>query len=161
HHVYLRSVSPGYWNVMRIPLRAGRFFTTEDRKTTQRVVVINEQLRKDIFGSRDPIGQRLTFDFQERQERENYQAIIVGVTGDVPHTSLAAPPFREAYLPTAQSPLFNYDLVVRTTITSLSIAGDLKKAIWSLDPDESLGPMRTLHEVLNLDLAQPKFRSYV
>src|SRR5262249_22242756 len=65
HHVYLRSVSPGYWNVMRIPLRAGRFFTTEDRKTTQRVVVINEQLRKDIFGSRDPIGQRLTFDFQE------------------------------------------------------------------------------------------------
>jgi putative ABC transport system permease protein len=133
----------------------------DDRRTTQRVVVINEQFRKDVFGDRDPIGQRLTFDFQERLETEYYRAIVVGVTGDVRHTSLAAPPFREAYLPLDQSPLFNYDLVVRTTIGPKSIAGDLKKAIWSLDRDESVGTMRTLDEVLDLDLAQPKFRAYV
>jgi len=161
HHVYLRSVSPGYWNVMRIPLRAGRFLSTDDRKTTQRVVVINEQLRKDIFGDRDPIGQRLTFDFQERQETENYQAIVAGVTGDVRHTSLASPPFREAYLPIDQSTLFNYDLVVRTSIDPKSIGGDLKKAIWSLDREESVGALRTLGEVLDGDLAQPKFRGYL
>jgi len=86
HHVYLRSVSPGYWNVMRIPLRSGRFLNPDDRRTGQRVVVINERFRKDVFGERDPIGQKLTFDFQERQETEYYQAIVVGVTGDVaPH----------------------------------------------------------------------------
>jgi putative ABC transport system permease protein len=161
HHVYLRSVSPSYWDVMRIPLRAGRFLSPEDRRTTQRVVVINEQFRRDVFGDRDPIGQRLTFDFQERMETAYYQAIVVGVAGDVRHTSLAAPPFREAYLPLDQSPLFNYDLVVRTAIDPKSIAGDLKKAIWSLDRDESVGVLRTLDEVLDLDLAQPKFRSYV
>src|SRR5207244_7921677 len=66
-----------------------------------------------------------------------------------------------AYLPMDQSPLFNYDLVVRTTISPKSIAGDLKKAIWSLDRDESVGALRTLDEVLDLDLAQPKFRVYV
>ena len=76
----------------------------------------------DVFGDRDPIGQRLTFDFQERMETEYYQAVVVGVTGDVHHTSLAAPPFREAYLPLDQSPLFNYDLVVRTAISPASIA---------------------------------------
>jgi putative ABC transport system permease protein len=161
HHVYLRSVSPGYWSVMRIPLRAGRFLSPGDRKTTQRVVVINEQFRKDVFGDKDPIGQRLTFDFQERMETEYYQAVVVGVTGDIRHTSLAAPPFREAYLPLDQSPLFNYDLVVRTAISPQSVAGDLRKAIWSLDPDESVGTLRTLDEVLDLDLAQPKFRGYV
>jgi putative ABC transport system permease protein len=123
--------------------------------------VINEQFRRDVFRDRDPIGQRLTFDFQERMETEYYQAIVVGVAGDVRHTSLAAPPFREAYLPVDQSPLFNYDLVVRTAITPKSIAGDLKKAIWSLDRDESVGSLRTLDEVLDLDLAQPKFRGYV
>src|SRR5262249_48454151 len=85
HHVSLRSVSPGYWNVMRIPLRAGRFLNTEDRKTTQRVVVINEQLRKEVFGTQDPIGQRLIFDFQERRETEYYTAVVVGVTSDVRH----------------------------------------------------------------------------
>jgi len=161
HHVYLRSVSPAYWNVMRIPLRAGRFLSQDDRRTTQRVVVINEQFRKDVFGDRDPIGQRLTFDFQERMETEYYQAIVVGVSADVRHTTLAAPPFREAYLPVDQSPLFNYDLVVRTATSPRSIAGDLKKAIWSLGRDESVGALRTLEEVLELDLAQPKFRGYV
>jgi putative ABC transport system permease protein len=160
-HVYLRSVSPDYWNVMRIPLRAGRVFNVDDRRTTHRVVVINEQLRRDVFGDRDPIGQRLTFDFQERQETENYQAIVIGVTGDVHHTSLASPAFREAYLPMDQSPLFNYDLVVRTTIGPKSIVGDLKKAIWSLDRDESVGALHTLGEVLDLDLAQPRFRGFV
>jgi ABC-type antimicrobial peptide transport system permease subunit len=60
-----------------------------------------------------------------------------------------------------QSPLFNYDLVVRTTVDPKSIVGDLKKAIWSLDRDESVGALRTLGEVLDLDLAQPRFRGYV
>jgi predicted permease len=161
HHVYLRSVSPNYWNVMRIPLLAGRYLISDDRKTSQRVIVINEALRRDVFGDRDPIGQRLTFDFQERNEKENYQAIVVGVAGDVRHTSLAAAPFREAYIPMDQSPLFNYDIVVRTTINPKSIAGDLRSAIWSLDRDESVGPVRTLEDVVGLDLAQPKFRGYV
>jgi predicted permease len=161
HHVYLRSVSPGYWNVMRIPLLAGRYLSTDDHKTSQRVVVINEELRKDIFGDRDPIGQRLTLDFQERNETENYQAVVVGIAGDVHHTSLAAAPFREAYLPIDQSPLFSYDLVVRTTINPKSIASDLRNAIWSLDRDESVGTLRTLDDVVGLDLAQLKFRGYV
>jgi predicted permease len=161
HHVYLRSVSPGYWNVMRIPLRSGRFLSQDDRRTTQRVVVINEQFRKEVFGNQDPIGQRLTFDFQERMETEYYHAVVVGVTADVRHTSLAAPPFREAYLPLDQSPLFNYDVVVRTGISPRSVSGEIRKAIWSLDPDESVGALRTLDDVLDLDLAQPKFRGYV
>jgi putative ABC transport system permease protein len=161
HHVYLRSVSPGYWNVMQIPLLAGRYLSTDDRRTAQRVVVINDQFRKDVFGNQDPIGQRLTFDFQERNETENYQAVVVGVTHNVHHTSLAAAPFREAYIPMDQSPLFSYDLVVRTTINPKSIASDLQNAIWSLDRDESVGTLCTLDDVVALDLAQPKFRGYV
>jgi len=161
HHVYIRSVSPSYWTVMRIPLYKGRFLSPDDRKATQRVVVINEQFRKDVFGDQEPTGKLLTFDFQERQEKENYQAVVVGVVGDVRHTSLAAPPFREAYLPLDQGPLFNYDMVVRTSTNPKSISGDLKKAIWSLDRDESVGPLRTMEEVVDLGLAQPKFRGYI
>ena len=161
HLVYLRSVSPDYWKVMRIPLRAGRLLSQDDRKSTPRIVVISDQFRKDVFGDQDPIGQRLTFDFQERMDTENYQAVVVGVVGDVRHTSLASPPFREVYLPLDQSPLSNYDLVVRTAASSKSIAGGLREAIWSLDRDESLGALRTVDEVVDLGLTQPKFRGYV
>jgi predicted permease len=161
HLLYLRSVSPNYPNVMRIPMRAGRFLSQDDRNAGPRVVVINEQFRKDLFGDRDPIGQRLTFDFHERQETGNYQAVIVGVVGDIRHTSLASPPFREAYIPLDQSPLSSYDLVVRTKVNPKAIAGGVRQSIWSLDRDESLGSMRTVEEVVDLGLMQPRFRGYV
>jgi MacB-like periplasmic core domain len=148
-----------------VPLRGGRLLNQEDRKSTPRVVVINEQFRKDVFGNQDPIGRKLTFDFQERSGKDNYQAVVVGVVGDIRHTSLASPPFREAYLPLEQSPLFSYDpvvrIVVRTKVDPRSIAGDLKKAIRSLDGDESVGAIRTLDDVVDLGLTQPKFRGYL
>ena len=159
--LYLRSVSPNYMNAMQIPLREGRMFSRDDRRDTPRVVVINEQFQREVFGDRDPVGQKLTFNFQERAEKENYQAVIIGVIGNIRHSSLASPPFREAYLPVAQSPLSNYDLVVRTRIEPKSIGSELRRAIWSIDADQAIGPLRTVEEVVDLGLAQPRFRGIV
>src|SRR5262249_29212077 len=50
---------------------------------------------------------------------------------------------------------------VRTTIGPSSIVGEVSQAIWSLDRDQSLGMMRTLDEIVDLDLAQPRFRGVV
>jgi putative ABC transport system permease protein len=159
--LYLRSVSPNYVNVMQIPLREGRMFSRDDRWDTPRVVVINEQFRQEVFGDRNPVGQRLTFNFQERAEPSNYQAVIIGVIGNVRHSSLASPPFREAYLPVAQSPLSTYDLVVRTNVEPKSVATALRQAVRSIDADQSIGPIRTVEEVVDLGLAQPRFRGIV
>jgi putative ABC transport system permease protein len=159
--LYLRSVSPNYMNAMQIPLREGRMFSRDDRRDTPRVVVINEQFQREVFGDRDPVGQKLTFNFQERAEKENYQAVIIGVIGNIRHSSLASPPFREAYLPVAQSPLSNYDLVVRTRIEPKSIGSELRRAIWSIDADQAIGPLRTVEDVVDLGLAQPRFRGIV
>jgi putative ABC transport system permease protein len=159
--LYLRSVSPNYVNVMQIPLREGRMFSRDDRWDTPRVVVINEQFRQEVFGDGNPVGQRLTFNFQERAEPSNYQAVIIGVIGNVRHSSLASPPFREAYLPVSQSPLSTYDLVVRTNVEPKSIATALRQAVRSIDADQSIGPLRTVEEVVDLGLAQPRFRGIV
>jgi putative ABC transport system permease protein len=159
--LYLRSVSPNYLGAMQIPLREGRMFSSDDRRGTPRVVVINEQFQHDVFGTQNPLGQKLTFNFQERAEKDNYQATIVGVIGNVHHASLATPAFREAYLPVAQSPLANYDLVVRTHVDPNSIATALRQAIWSIDSDQSIGPVRTVEQVVDLGLAQPRFRGLV
>jgi putative ABC transport system permease protein len=161
HLLYLRSVSPGYCDLMNIPLMMGRRFNDSDRKNSPRVVLINEEFQKDAFGDQNSVGQTLTFNFQERLEKQDYQAVIVGVVGSVRHTSLASAPFREAYLPFEQSPLFSYDVVVRTTVEPLSVARSLREAIWSIDPDESIGPIRTVGAVVDLGLTQPRFRSFV
>jgi len=161
HLLYLRSVSPKYWNVMQIPLVLGRFLTAPDRRNMPRVVVINEQFQRDAFGDQNPIGQHLTFNFKERFEKEDYQAVVVGVAGSVHHTSLASAPFREAYLPLEQSPLLSYDLVARTGIEPVAIGRPLREAIWSIDPDQAVGPIRTINEVVDQGLTQPRFRGYL
>ena len=55
-------VEPAYLNVMRIPLKRGRFFNEEDIEHKQPVVVIDESFAKKYFPGRDPIGQYVDFD---------------------------------------------------------------------------------------------------
>ena len=161
HLLYLRSVSPHFLETLRVPVLAGRGIGDDDRREAPRVVVINDQFRKDVFGDIDPIGRVLTFNFRQRSEDADYQAVVVGVVGSIRHTSLAAPPFREAYMPEAQSPGLSYDLVVRSRIDPHAIAAPMRTAIWSVDADQGIGSMRTFEDVVDGGLSQPRFRGHL
>jgi predicted permease len=56
HHA---SVSPGYFDVLRIPLLAGRDFRAEDNETAPRVMIVNESFARRFFDGRDPVGHRV------------------------------------------------------------------------------------------------------
>jgi predicted permease len=56
HHA---SVSPGYFDLLRIPLLAGRDFRAEDNKTAPRVMIVNESFARRFFDGRDPVGHRV------------------------------------------------------------------------------------------------------
>lgn len=158
---FLRSVSPSYAGVMRIPIRSGRFLSANDLRTTQRVVVINDQFEKEVFGGRNPIGQTLTFNFRERRDTVDYQAVVVGVIGSVRHVNLATPPFREAFLSFEQSPLNAYSIVLRSSADPAALAAPLRSLVSSVDAEQSIGQIKTLPALVDLGLAQPKFRGYV
>ena len=56
HHA---SVSPGYFDLLRIPLLAGRDFRAEDNETAPRVMIVNESFARRFFDSRNPVGRRV------------------------------------------------------------------------------------------------------
>src|SRR5580700_7203718 len=56
HHA---SVSPGYFDLLRIPLLAGRDFRAEDNETAPRVMIVNESFARRFFDGRDPVGRRV------------------------------------------------------------------------------------------------------
>ena len=56
HHA---SVSPGYFELLRIPLLAGRDFTPEDTEKAPRVMIVNETFARRFFGGRDAVGRRV------------------------------------------------------------------------------------------------------
>src|SRR5262249_44146239 len=81
------AVTPGYFEAMGIPLRRGRLFNEGDiAGAAMRPVVIAESFAKRVFGTNDPIGQRVRFGGPADRPWD----VIVGVVGDVRQVSLAA-----------------------------------------------------------------------
>jgi len=153
---FVRSVSADYLKTMDVPVREGRYLTADDRNGSQPVVVINDVFKREVFGDKSPIGQRLTFQFNAP-----YEAVIVGVVGSVHHTSLAADPSREVYLPLDQSTLESYSLVVRTAGEPQTLVIPVREAIWAVDRDQSIGPFVTMLQVIDAGLVSPRFDTFV
>src|SRR5260221_46687 len=112
---YTRNVSPDYLATMRVPLIRGRFFTSRDAADAPGVVIINETTARRFWPDENPIGHRLSFDFDPPRWLQ-----IVGVVVDIKHTRLDADPNPEAYTPYAQ--VAEYDNARAMTVVVRSSA---------------------------------------
>jgi len=56
HHA---SVSPGYFDLLKVPFLAGRDFKPEDNEKSPRVMIVNESFARRFFAGRDPVGHRV------------------------------------------------------------------------------------------------------
>jgi putative ABC transport system permease protein len=83
HMALVYRVEPGYLTAMGIPLKRGRFFTSQDDERSQLVVVIDEVFARKYFGDSDPVGKRIDQGGQDPQQ-------IIGVVGHVKQWSLDA-----------------------------------------------------------------------
>jgi len=121
-----RMATPAYFRAMGVPLLAGRAFTDDDREGGAPVVIVSRGLARQSFPDRDPLGRYLLV----RDTPAGFRAVqIVGVVGDVRHTSLEADAEPHVYVPYHQTPrdllvwlTLNQFLVVRTTGAPLAMA---------------------------------------
>jgi predicted permease len=121
-------VSPGYFDVMGIPLRAGRDFTAFDRAGAPPVLVVNEQFVREFFAGTDAIGRTIESLEEPGFPRTAYE--IVGVVGDTKYADLreARPPI--AYAPDAQEPTDAAQVwaVTRTSLQPSQLTGAIRRA---------------------------------
>ena len=104
------TVSQNYFSLMGIPLRAGRFFSSQDRDQSTHVVVVNQAMADMVFPSQNPIGKRINFTYTN----ETHYVQIVGVVANENVDSLDAPPTPIVYDCYEQDPGPYFSLVVRT-----------------------------------------------
>ncbi len=96
--VVLRSVTPGYFHILRIPILEGRGFREEDRTSTDHLIVLSKLLARRLFPQGDAIGQHI-----QRAQYAPYFKLdptlltIVGVAGDVKNQGLAVDVDPELY----------------------------------------------------------------
>jgi predicted permease len=128
-----RSVTPGYFAALKIPVPRGRVFGEDDRRPTENAVVISESLARRLFPgeSVEPLGQQLRFGFEGPWYR------VVGVARDVKNAGLTMASDPEYYVARKHSPddAWHYSTVIlRTGFPPEVVAGWLRREIGALDP---------------------------
>jgi predicted permease len=144
--------SEGYFRAFGVPLRRGRAFTAADRRGAPPVAVVSEQLARRHFPGEDPIGRRVTPLGDDGPEFE-----IVGVVGDVKHTSLADEARPSLYLPMAQVSTPRAAVVLRAAGEPEALAGALRRAVAELDPGLAVASVRPMRGVIAAATARPRF----
>ena len=146
------GVSPGWTEAMRIPLRRGRTFTAADRAGTPRVALVSATFARTMFGTTDPIGRRLVVG-----TAAGYT--VVGVVGDVTQASLALGGADAVYVPEEQWDARDraMSLVVRGREDAASLAAAVRRAVWSVDPDQPVVRVATMEDLVARSEANRRF----
>jgi len=146
--VQIKEVTPGYRDVLQVPLRRGRYIEAADHAGAPLVVVVNEEAVRRFFAGADPIGQRVTLDNAERT--------VIGIVGNVRVRGPEVPITPEAYLPLSQRPGLGSTVLIRTTGAPEAFLPVAKAAVLAVIPDVPVRP-ETLEGTFRQMTAQRRF----
>ncbi|HKW19659.1 MAG TPA: ABC transporter permease [Terriglobales bacterium] len=149
-----RQVTTGYLSVMRIPLIQGRWIGEQDNATSPGVVVVNKAFANHFFPKGDVLGKRLQLMGDRQRTRE-----IVGVIGNITHISLSEPDWPEMYVPYAQFAPALLNIVMRAAANPMNLAAALQAQVSAIDKDITLSSVRSMDDVLEISVSQPRFSS--
>ena len=150
HEVQQRTVAANYFDVMGIPVVAGRSFDARDNGTTEPVAIISETAVRRDFANTSPIGQRV--DYQGRWRT------IVGVVRDTKFGKLSADDQPAIYTPSEQR-LNMMDVIVRTKGDAVSLAPAVRKAVQIAGPTVAITDIQLIDDQVQRSFAEERFRT--
>lgn len=150
--VRLKLVDPVYFAALGIPLVAGRGIDTRDRAGAPPIVVINQELARQMsktFRIAKPVGRTVGIDVPGYGPVPESQVNteIVGVIRSEHTSGLNAPPELVAYVPLAQAPRQDIKLVVRPRTDPSAAMPAIREAVRQVDPNLPLGDVMTMEQV--------------
>ncbi len=153
----VRVATPDYFQTVGIPLKRGRVFTEQDRDGAPPVVLITESAARQYFPDEDPIGKKITLGWGRGPGTPRAGGEVVGIIGDVKDAGLdeADPP--QIYLPYRQWPLQSMAVVLKTAVPPERVADAARREVYSVDPNIPVGNVRTLQQVVERSISQPRF----
>jgi putative ABC transport system permease protein len=138
----VREAGPAYFDLMRIPVTAGRGFEPRDNPSAPPRVVISESLAEKLFGFEQPIGRQIWLEAGARM------ADIIGVVGDVKHRALDEAFLPTVYLSALQAPSRSNIVVVRSARPDTDVIAAVREAVAGLDGNLPVYGVKSMGEVL-------------
>jgi predicted permease len=151
-HVDVRhnTIGNAYFEVMQIPLVAGRAFNSQDTQGSQNVAIIGESMARKLFPAGSPVGHTYKIGSPEEAGGEE---LVVGVVKDVKIGDVDEPSQYVDYLPYSQGHIGYGEFEVRYMGSFGAISSEVQRAIHEIN--------RTLPITNVMSLDEQVARSYV
>jgi predicted permease len=164
------TVSPGYFEVFKIPVRRGRTFNDRDTSTSTPVVIINEAMAREYWPKADPMADRIVIgkggmrEFDSEGERQ-----IVGVVADTRLNGLDSDAQPQMWIPQTQIPdaanalnvgLTPISWIVRTRMPSQSLRSVIEDQLRQAT-GLPVSDVRSMDEIVSRSVSRQRFNMWV
>jgi putative ABC transport system permease protein len=150
----IRTVLPGYFRTMGIPITRGRDFNDADNvETTPHRFIVNEAFVRKYLQGEETLDQQISVEMGDK----NPFGEIVGVVGDVKEKTLDKEPTPTAYYIHSHLDYSEMVFVVRTENEPLSLAAGATKVIKEMDAELPVSQLRTMETVVRQTFARQQF----
>jgi len=150
----VRTVMPGYFRTVGIPLKRGRVFTAADNTPDSPYrFIVNQAFVEKYMAGEEPLGRQISVDMDDK----NPFGAIVGVVGNVKEGALDKEPELTVYYIHAHLPYTGMVFVVRASVDPLSLAGAVRRVIHGVDPAQPVAQVRTMEAVVRETFARQTF----
>jgi putative ABC transport system permease protein len=158
---YRHQVTPGYFEALGIPLRAGRDFTADDRFGGPRVAIVSEAMARRFWPNENAVGRMF-----KTGDAAGPSVEVVGVVAsarfrDLTTNLAAAGSEPDVYYPLAQFPDVDLEIAVRSRGSALVSATLVRDAIAGIDAGVPLYAIQPLSDAMRGQSATGRFASFV
>jgi putative ABC transport system permease protein len=142
-----QTATPGYFETLKIPLRAGRLFSDRDTAVTPRVALVSESTARRLWPGQDPIGKRLSMaTFTPGRTGVEWRT-VVGVVSDMRYRGIEEVQL-DVYDPALQVGQPADNIVVRASGDPLALAAPVRDLARELDPAAIVDGVTTMDAVV-------------
>ncbi len=157
-----RTVSPGFFAALGVPIVAGRDFNDGDRRTGEPVVIVSQSLARRMFPTQDAVNRKLIWtdpvmkfiDVSQSPRR------IVGVAADVDDENIVPGPALSVYHPFEQE-IGGGRMFVHTKSDPYALVPSITRIIRELSADQPVEKAATLEDIRAEVLAPDRLNALV
>jgi putative ABC transport system permease protein len=156
------STTPGYFDLLRIPVTRGRAFTERDTPASPLVAIVNEALAARLDASGAVVGRTVRASRPRVPGSKPIEWQIVGVIANTRSFANDTRARAEFYVPFAQNPVtVLYAFVDTDRWREPAAATEIRGAIRAIDPDLVIEPVDSLTAFLDRRVSRPRFGAWL
>lgn len=153
-----RYVTRGYFEAVRLPVRAGRLVTESEDRGSARFTILSESAARRLFGARNAVGHTV--------EVGGMPALVLGVVGDARNKDPLVPDVQpDIYLVSAPPPTSAFGrgmtLVVRPEAPGVALAARLRAAAQSVGSRIIVEDVRSGRDLFNEQVAHRRHITFL